>query len=119
MWIFLPLPRGSIASVLSTTLCNGRNGVRGVFTCIVWQAMEKGLVGGKYLFTDSTHLKASANKNKKHNEKREVRVSRYIDMLNQDVAKVREEKGKKPLKASEKAAEVKDTKVSNTASESG
>ena len=64
-------------------------------------------------------LKASANKNKKHNEKREVRVSQYIDMLNQDVAKVREEKGKKPLKASEKAAEVKDTKVSNTASESG
>ena len=64
-------------------------------------------------------VKASANKNKKHNEKREVRVSRYIDMLNQDVAKVREEKGKKPLKASEKAAEVKDTKVSNTASESG
>ena len=51
--------------------------------------MEKGLVGGKYLFTDSTHLKASANKNKKHNEKREVRVSQYIDMLNQDVAKVR------------------------------
>ena len=47
-------------------------------------------------------------------EKREVRVSRYIDMLNQDVAKVREEKGKKPLKASEKAAELKDTKVSHT-----
>ena len=81
--------------------------------------MEKGLVGGKYLFTDSTHLKASTNKNKKHNEKREVRVSQYIDMLNQDVAKVREEKGKKPLKASEKAAEVKDTKVSNTDPESG
>ena len=90
-----------------------------IFTCIVWQAMEKGLVGGKYLFTDSTHLKAGANKNKKHNEKREVRVSQYIDMLNQDVAKVREEKGKKPLKASEKAAEVKDTKVSNTDPESG
>lgn len=98
---------------------NGTDVFERIFTCIVWQAMEKGLVGGKYLFTDSTHLKAGANKNKKHNEKREVRVSQYIDMLNQDVAKVREEKGKKPLKASEKAAEVKDTKVSNTDPESG
>lgn len=73
---------------------NGTDVFECIFTCIVWQAMEKGLVGGKYLFTDSTHLKARANKNKKHNEKREVRVSQYIDMLNQDVAKVREEKGK-------------------------
>ncbi|MEH8180114.1 IS5/IS1182 family transposase, partial [Gallibacterium anatis] len=40
-------------------------------------------------------------------------------MLNEDVAKVREAKGKKPLKASEKAVEVKDTNVSNTDPESG
>ena len=64
-------------------------------------------------------MKASANKNKKHNEKREVRVSHYIAMLNEDVAKAREAKGKKPLKASEKAVEVKDTRVSNTDPESG
>ncbi|AEC17689.1 putative transposase [Gallibacterium anatis UMN179] len=98
---------------------NGTDVFERIFTHIVWQAMEKGLVGGKYLFTDSTHLKASANKNKKHNEKREVRVSQYIAMLNEDVAKVREAKGKKPLKASEKAVEVKDTNVSNTDTESG
>ena len=98
---------------------NGTDVFERIFTHIVWQAMEKGLVGGKYLFTDSTHLKASANKNKKHNEKREVRVSHYIAMLNEDVAKVREAKGKKPLKASEKAVEVKDTNVSNTDPESG
>ena len=98
---------------------NGTDVFERIFTHIVWQAMEKGLVGGQYLFTDSTHLKASANKNKKHNEKREVRVSQYIAMLNEDVAKVREAKGKKPLKASEKAVEVKDTNVSNTDPESG
>ncbi|OBW95060.1 hypothetical protein QV02_06135, partial [Gallibacterium anatis] len=57
--------------------------------------------------------------NKKHNEKRAVRVSHYIAMLNEDVAKVREAKGKKPLKASENAVEVKDTNVSNTDPESG
>lgn len=98
---------------------NGTEVFERIFTHIVWQAMEKGLVGGQYFFTDSTHLKASANKNKKHNEKREVRVSHYIAMLNEDVAKAREAKGKKPLKASEKAVEVKDTRVSNTDPESG
>ena len=46
-------------------------------------------------------------------------MSQYIAMLNEDVAKVREAKGKKPLKASEKAVEVKDTNVSNTDPESG
>src|SRR5699024_12325792 len=88
-----------------------------IFTHIVWQAMEKGLVGGQYLFTDSTHLKASANKNKKHNEKREVRVSHYIAMLNEDVAKVREAKGKKTIKASEKEVEDKDNNESKNDTE--
>ncbi|MFU2074357.1 transposase, partial [Gallibacterium anatis] len=66
------------ASTLSQNRLRRFNGTavfERIFTHIVWQAMEKGLVGGQYLFTDSTHLKASANKNKKHNEKREVRVS--------------------------------------------
>ncbi|QIM63455.1 hypothetical protein A1D29_09250 [Pasteurellaceae bacterium Orientalotternb1] len=61
---------------------------------VVQRFTLKGLEGGKYRFTDSPHLKARANKSKKHNEKREVRVSQYIEMLNQDVAKVREEKEK-------------------------
>ena len=39
---------------------NGTDVFERIFTCIVWQAIEKGLS----LFTDSTHLKASANKNK-------------------------------------------------------
>lgn len=34
-------------------------------------------------------FKASANKNEKHNKKYKVRVSQYIDMLNQDVVKIR------------------------------
>ena len=40
---------------------NGTDVFERIFTHIVWQAMEKGLVGGKYLFTDSTHLKGRAN----------------------------------------------------------
>ncbi|QIM62552.1 hypothetical protein A1D29_04165 [Pasteurellaceae bacterium Orientalotternb1] len=39
---------------------------------VVQRFTLKGLVGGKYRFTDSPYLKARANK--KHNERREVRV---------------------------------------------
>jgi len=35
-----------------------------IFDQIVLQAIQKGLVKGEVLYTDSTHLKASANKNK-------------------------------------------------------
>ena len=36
-----------------------------IFNEILRQAMEKGLVGGTILYTDSTHVKAKANKHKK------------------------------------------------------
>ena len=35
-----------------------------IFDEIVLQAIRRNMVGGKVLYTDSTHLKASANKNK-------------------------------------------------------
>jgi transposase len=37
---------------------------QGIFDGIVRQAMGHGLVGGRVLYTDSTHLKANANKNR-------------------------------------------------------
>lgn len=90
-----------------------------VFTEIVLQAMEKGLISGKQLFTDSTHLKANANKSKHRNEDREIRVSNYIDMLNEDIEKARKTRGKKPLKAKAEAPKTKPTKVSTTYPDSG
>ncbi|WP_212905406.1 transposase, partial [Clostridium polyendosporum] len=44
-----------------------------IFDNIVLQAMEKGLVSGKILYSDSTHIKANANKRKF--EKVEVTVT--------------------------------------------
>ncbi len=35
-----------------------------IFDGIVAQALQHGLIGGEVLYTDSTHLKASANKNR-------------------------------------------------------
>ncbi|MGR5448141.1 IS1182 family transposase [Vibrio jasicida] len=98
---------------------NGTNVFERIFINIVEQAMAKGLVAGQQLFTDSTHLKANANKNKYTNEVREVRASTYLEMLDEDVALDREKEGKKPLKAREYEPKTKNTKVSTTDSESG
>lgn len=90
-----------------------------IFINIVEQAMAKGLVAGQQLFTDSTHLKANADKNKYTNELKDARVSAYLDMLDKDVALDREREGKKPLKARVSEPKTKNTKVSTTDPESG
>jgi hypothetical protein len=54
------------------------------------------LISGRVLYTDSTHLKANANKGKARNEQRIVEPSQYIDALNQAVNAERELNGKKP-----------------------
>ena len=60
-----------------------------IFQEILNQAQEKGLVGGKILYTDSTHVKAVANKHKKV----EITVTRtpktYIRELDAAVAEER------------------------------
>lgn len=68
-----------------------------IFDNIVRQAMSYGLVGGKILYSDSTHLKANANKNK-YTEK-EVQKERqdYLDALNEAINEDRIKHGKKPL----------------------
>ena len=47
---------------------NGTDIFERIFNNIVEQAMNKGLIGGYALYTDSTHLKANANKRKAKNE---------------------------------------------------
>ena len=81
--------------------------------------MAKRLVAGDELFTDSTHLKANANKNKYRNEQRAPRVSAYIAMLDADIAQEREEEGLKPLKPAAPSSKLNNTKVSTTDPESG
>ncbi|EHK9018871.1 IS1182 family transposase [Vibrio vulnificus] len=98
---------------------NGTDVFERIFINIVEQAMTKGLVAGQELFTDSTHLKANANKNKHTNKVTAVRASAYLDMLDDDVALDREKAGKKPLKARESESKTKNTKTSTTDPESG
>ena len=90
-----------------------------IFDEIVVQAINRKIVDGSVLYSDSTHLKANANKNKF--EVRDVRKSTrdYMDRLEEDIARDRESHGKKPLKEKETQPETKETKVSTTDPDSG
>lgn len=98
---------------------NGTDVFERIFVNIVQQAMAKGLVAGQELFTDSTHLKANANKNKYTNKKTAVRASAYLHMLDEDMALDREKEGKKSLKERPSEQKTKNTKSSTTDPESG
>ncbi len=66
-----------------------------IFDNIVEQAIARGLVGGRILYTDSTHLKASANSHKSRNEQRAVPPAAYFDALDNAVNEDRAAAGKK------------------------
>ena len=90
-----------------------------IFDHIVEQAVSHGLADGTVLYTDSTHLKANANKNRF--DKKVVQKSRsdYWEALDAAIENDRLEHGKKPLKAKERTVVEKETKVSRTDPEAG
>lgn len=90
-----------------------------IFDRIVEQAIAHGLVDGTVLYTDSTHLKANANKNRY--DKVVVAKSRadYWDDLDAAIDEDRSAHGKKPMKPAAREPEAKETKVSRTDPESG
>ena len=59
--------------------------------------MEKGLVGGTILYTDSTHIKAKANKHKKTTVVVERTPKAYLEELDEAIDRDRKELGKKPF----------------------
>jgi len=90
-----------------------------VFDEVVLLAAKHRMVGGRALMTDSTHLKANANKRKHEKEVVEVETKAYIEELNEAIEEDRKRHGKKPLKEKEEVNETKEIKVSTTDSESG
>ena len=69
-----------------------------IFDNIVLQAISHKLVEGKVLYTDSTHLKASANKRKHIEQEVERSVKDYVEELDKAIDEDRIAHGKKPLK---------------------
>lgn len=91
-----------------------------VFDEIVLQAIRKKLIDGKTLYTDSTHLKANANKGKYEKKFVSASVKAYADELDADVAAEREAHGKKPLKPKDDdGPKQKEIKSSTTDPDSG
>ena len=68
-----------------------------IFNEIFRQAIEKGLVNGKLMYTDSTHVKAKANKHKKRSMEVPLKPKAYLQALDEAVDRERDELGKKPL----------------------
>ncbi|WP_424141325.1 IS1182 family transposase [Sporosalibacterium faouarense] len=99
---------------------NGTDVFEKIFDRIVFQAIDMGLVKGKILYTDSTHLKANANKQKFEKKEVERFVKDYVKDLEEDVNVDREKHNKKPLKKKEVyKSEKKVIKSSTTDPDSG
>ena len=91
-----------------------------IFDEIVLLAVNKGLASGTVLYTDSTHLKANANKNKYDLEQVQVKPQAYLAALDAAVAEDRAAHRKRPLKEQpETEPETKEIKVSRTDKDSG
>ncbi|MCK0143943.1 IS1182 family transposase [Aliiroseovarius sp. F20344] len=90
-----------------------------IFDHIVEQAIELGLADGTVLYTDSTHLKASANKSKFDSEMVAKSRAAYWDDLDAAISADRIAHGKKPLKPKPREAEIKETRVSRTDPDAG
>jgi transposase len=96
---------------------------REIFDEIVLLAVNRGLASGTVPYTDSTRLKANANKNKYDLAEVQVEPQEYLAALDAAVTEDRAAQGKATLKVkpadSESKPERKEIKVSRTDKDSG
>ena len=90
-----------------------------IFEKVAQLAIEHHMVGGRLLVTDSTHIQASANKNKFEKQVITQTPQEYLAELEKAVNEDRDKHGKPPLPPSQETPEVKMNKVSTTDPESG
>lgn len=75
----------------------GNNIAGQIFNNILQQAQRHGLVDGKVLYTDSTHIKAKANKHHKQAVQVTMQPKAYMSVLDDAVNEEREALGKDPF----------------------
>jgi transposase len=90
-----------------------------IFAWILDAAVAKGYVKAETAFFDGTHIKASANKNKKRKEWAKTTARVYEEQLRDEINADREAHGKKPLREKETEAKTTETTVSTTDPECG
>lgn len=120
---FLGIPFGIDTPHFSTFSKNYERRFKGtdifekIFINIVNQAIKYKLIDGTTFYTDSTHKKANANKNKYEDEIKEIVKNRRI-WLEEEINEERRKQGRKEFKYEDKK-ESKHIKVSTTDKESG
>jgi len=90
-----------------------------IFAWVLEAAVAKGYVKAEIAFLDGTHVKASANKNKKRKEQAKATARIYGEQLREEINADREAHGKQPLKEKERAEGTKEKTVSVTDPECG
>jgi transposase len=90
-----------------------------IFDRIVEQAIKAGLVDGTVLYTDSTHLKANANKNRFDLAVIAKSRADYWEGLDAAIDEDRAAHGKKALKDKQRQPVQKESKVSRTDPDAG
>ena len=120
---FLGIPFGYDTPHYSTFSKNYERRFKGtqifenIFVKIIEQAIEYKLIDGGVFFTDSTHKKANANKNKFHEETVEYVKKRNLELEN-EINEQRKKDEKKEFEYNDEK-ETKKIKVSDTDPESG
>lgn len=99
----------------------GTNIEQRIFDGIVEQAIEHKLIGGRVLYTDSTHLKANANKRRFEVHQVEQTPAAYLAELEAAIDADRAAAGKAPLKRDDDGTppETKEVKVSTVDPDAG
>ena len=113
------VPHHSTISKLRTEKFKNTTVFQDIFDQVVFKALNHNLVGGKIFYSDSTHIKASANKRKFTKEEVSREAKSYMDDLDKAVNDVRINHGKKVFSAKERKPEIKEIKVSSTDPGSG
>jgi len=91
-----------------------------IFDNIVHQAIQHNMISGKVLYSDSTHIKANANKHKVGKKEVEISTKSYMEDLEKAIDEERIKHGKQPLKKKTNSTEEKKViKVSTTDPDSG
>lgn len=96
------IPDHSIFAVNRIRRFNDTQVYENIFNKIVEQAINHGLVKGKIVYTDSTHIKANASLSKFENEDYIIEEEEDPELIER-INEKRESKGQKPLKKKKKA----------------
>ena len=113
------VPHASTLSQNRRRRFDGTDVFRELFEDVVEIAAKKGYVDGSALFTDSTHLKANANKHRSDNKVVREKAREYLDDLEKAVDEDRADHGKGPLRPGKPNDKEKNIKESITDPDSG